>query len=259
MLGPIRWLTLCQMAEGDHGGAGGSNGDNGGGDGDGTGGDGGGGAGGDGGSGGDGGGGDGGAPEWLGSLPDELKGNEALTGIKDIQTLAADYLDLQGKQVVVPEKPDDYTFTAPEGSNMNDDELSGVKEAFHRAGIPDKMAASLFGEIVADRKATAERHEQALVKMKTDTEAALASKWGNDAKKNTGLADQAVKVIFGEEFSKFMQASGLGSNAAFVEGMYKISSLIKEDDFEAGGGSADTRKRDDAGRPMFEFPSMKDK
>lgn len=206
------------------------------------------------------------APEWVGSLSEELQGNEVLKGIASVEDLAKGYLDADGrlKDTSAPESPDGYDFDV---TGFDEKTVASMRSTFHQIGMTKAQAAKAVELVKADVKRAEKDQKEALEKAieqtKAKTMAALRDgsgaeeAWKDKTDANIAAANQAVVRFFGKEFAEFMRSSGLGNNELYIRGMHKIATMIKEDTSEGdAGGGGDGRPRRADGAPMFEFKNM---
>lgn len=232
MMAGIDPLMTGVVFEGDDGGAGGGGdgGDGGSGSGDdgGSGGDGGdAGDGGDGGSGGDGG--DGGDTGWRDSITDEDHRSvadrfnspaDAIKSIVDLRKQISTSIRLPGenasdedvakfnKAIGVPDSPEGYEFTMPEGREPTDADKAfqgKMAEIFHKSGVSATAAKNLIDGYNEMTVAAEEAQATADKQFVEETEAALQTKWGKDFERNKNLSSRAAKYLFGDNFEDAAQ------------------------------------------------------
>ena len=88
----------------------------------------------------------------------------------------------------------------------------------------------------------------------------LKDNWGDKYEENATLADNALHKLTSPEFRKLLIATGLNDNPLVVHTFHNLGTVLSEDQFvsaerKAKGG----RPKTEAGKPMLDFPSMKDK
>ena len=202
---------------------------------------------------------------WLDPLPAELKGNPALTGFKDVASLAKEHLSLQtliGKKGVIPpgekdgpeawdrffnqlgrpEKPEGYALKKPEGAtDYSEDAAKWFRETAHKAGLTAKQAGLVHDGFVALAGQGAQAQAQARTQARTETETALKQEYGVAYDARLELSRRAMVQFGGEELKAYLEQSGLGNHPALVKAFVKIGALIGEDGLKggkpAGGGT----------------------
>lgn len=202
---------------------------------------------------------DGGAPAtFADSLGEGLRGNEAFKGFENVDGLASAYLEtnqkfteIQGKVPVIPEKPEAYNLSVPEGYVA--DGLDNFKAFAHEHGLTEAQANKLLEFDNSRMQQAYKAQEQA----ETQAVESLKTEWGVNFKKNVTLAQRAVEKIGGPDLKKFLDESRLGNNPQLVKMFHKIGESISEDSLFTGGGNNVTeRPTMPDGSPMLRFPSM---
>ena len=207
---------------------------------------------GDGGDGGDGGGNQ--PPEWHGQLPDDLKGNEGLTGFKTIGDLAGNHLEMNGKVSElegrlgnailkpgedasdedkaaynkaineaqgVPESIDGYKFERhewPEEMGEYPEAVeNGFKELCLENNIPPDKAQALYGWYF-NNVAEAGNAMQTFSKEAQEKSAeALKEHWGDAFEANCEIAKRGfLQCVDSKEDIEYLEASGLGDNTVLL-------------------------------------------
>lgn len=146
----------------------------------------------------------------------------------------------------VPESPDGYTFTMPEGQQVTDKEKGfhgAMAEVFHKAGVTSEQAALLnqgwnnYLGVMQDmvRKANEEASEA--------TAAELVREWGGDHKGNVEAARRAIGEFGGSRFTSFVSTAEvdgqpLGDHPEFLRIFATIGRRMGEDAFQGGMGTS---------------------
>jgi hypothetical protein len=202
------------------------------------------------------------APEWLGTLPDELKGDATLTRYKSVEDLARGHLEtkrLAMSKLAIPgegasdedwgkvwsalgrpEKADGYgefgldplpaTATKAE-QDARAAMVAGYQEQLHKLGVPGKLA----GEIVKADIARIQGAQEAYYAKGAEEIAALKAELGGDY--DTKVA--AAKAVFAKlglpvEFADELDAK-VGS-AALLKGFIKLAEATGEHGRVEGDG-----------------------
>lgn len=204
------------------------------------------------------------APAWHVSLPDDLKSNQAVTRHASTTDLIKDYVNLQGKVVKVPEKPDQYTFTPPgdltDGTVVPENIVTGFREAAHKAGMSNEQyqAALAYYANSQDRaRKEAVKAEAAAI---TETTKALKSEF-KDFDSKIVKARQLATKVGGEPFIGFLKKTKLGSHPDMIRFLFSVVDQVSEDVFitSKGKGSGGEMERTPGGTPLLNFPSLKKK
>lgn len=223
----------------------------------------------------------GGAPEWLGALPETMRGDESLKTIPDVPTLAKNYVEARkfigskrleapqpnwtpdkwaafNKEIGVPEGPDKYEMpqvTLAEGLKLDDGRMKTAKEMFHKLGLRGEQAKGVLEYYMNDLNAVHQASAAARAKEQSDGEAALKAKWGASYDKNVAAAKTALSKLATPEFLEHLDKSGLGNHPAMVEMWVKVGENLKED--SAGGRGAGSLDAQDAERAKTEIARLR--
>ena len=197
----------------------------------------------------------GGDAKWYDSLPDDIKGNDAIKGFDGVESLAKAHLttqaqlaELQAKVPVVPEKPEEYGL--PDKFEGLPDEFVKAESAkfagfVHKFGLSKEQALGLFEAMAADERDSLAAAEAEIVRAAKETEAALVKEYGDKkAEKVSAGAKALVKIaeasgIKAEDFQTMLDATGIGDNPLIIKMSVKLADLISSDAFErsfTGGG-----------------------
>lgn len=177
-------------------------------------------------------------PGWAAALPDDLKGNENLTGFQKVGDLAGAYLEKNGKvselegklaNAVIkpgedatpeelagyraslgwPEKAEDYQFTEikmPEGVEYPKELEADFRAAAHEMGAPtdlaDKMHGYMMGKLVKAHEDLARQQQ----KMAEDAVVELKSDWKDKFDDNKKAAEAAFGAAMTEAFPEEAKA-----------------------------------------------------
>jgi|GEM_PF-4503398 len=172
---------------------------------------------------------------WTETLNDDLKGNEALKEIKDINSLAGNYIKLQEGKPVVPESIEGYELDVPEGIKTNDEEIKAFKEKALELGLTADQLKGLADINFQNVLNQTENYNNFIETTKTETEKALKTDWGEGYDGNCEVAEQALTKFFPEEVCSIIRQTGLHVHKDFVAGMYEIGKHFKGDSFDVGG------------------------
>ena len=196
---------------------------------------------------------------WRDSLPDELKADKSLEKFKDVNSLAKSYLEAQKatskalnakgviipgenaspeeiseyrKALGIPESPDGYELESPslpEGMVVDEAKAKKLAEIAHSKGISKEAFQELAKAFNAEEIARFEAMQQEQAQKIKDATIEMKKEWGRDFDKNLAQAESAIVNIFGEDFNKFLQETGLGNDPRVVRGMFKASQNMSED------------------------------
>lgn len=199
----------------------------------------------------------GGDAKWYDSLPDDLKGNEAIKGFDGVESLAKAHLttqaqlaELQAKAPVVPGKPEEYGL--PEKfEGLPDDFIKAESAKFagfvHKFGLSKEQALGLFEAMATDERESLAAAEAEITRAAKETEAALVKEYGDKKAEKVSAGAKALGKIAeaagikAEDFKAMLDTTGIGDNPLIIKMSVKLADLISSDVFERSftGGSAE--------------------
>jgi hypothetical protein len=191
-------------------------------------------------------------------LPEDLQGNELLSGYKTPAELANAFIEkhtahteLTGKYAA-PESPDAYKLEIE-----NAEESKAFREMAHRLGMPQDMAQGLAEEMNRVNTEMNESQEKVLGEAREAAVASLKKDWGDAFDANVEGAKKIVRTLGDENLSKWLDETQLGDVVPFVRFCQKVSTLISEDSLEEGGHKTEPERTED-GRLMLKYASMEE-
>lgn len=204
-------------------------------------------------------------PEFIESLPEDLRAEPSLATFKDVGGLAKSYIEAQKligtKRIALPgEKATDAEWDAfynsigrPESVDkyevvqlkdkdgkvlMDPDknQLGELNKLFHKIGLTGRQAKAIQEYSLkylydGQQKSESEKQNQA-----TSAIQKLREEFGDKFDLNIESARALMKKFGDEETAKFMDESGLGNNVPLVKLMTKIAASVMEDTSRRGGG-----------------------
>lgn len=186
---------------------------------------------------------------FMDSLPEDLRGNEALSSFTDAGSLAKAHIELLGK---IPKVPDSYDFgeTALTGKGFTEKFIEAAKEK----GLSQDQASGIYEMFAGIEQAAMDKQSATLESWKAETK----KMWpGSSLKENLESARAAFMRFGGKELASLMVKTGMGENPTILKAFAAINKSISEDGFLSGGDSAPVKlARTDGGTPMLDFPSM---
>lgn len=210
-------------------------------------------------------------PAWMEQLADDLKGNETLTQFETLSDLGTAFIDRDGKlqnsiqllgedatdeeratffnSLGRPESPDGYELQRPElPEGMPYDEAGEEKfrEVLHNLGLTKAQGEELFR---AYQENNIETYSNLVEQRKThhnEQVEALRQEWGDAYQENAEKAIRVAEKLGGEEFTNFLELSGLGDNPLIVKFCHAVHDLIGEDTLLTGGKTGGGDKADAA-------------
>ncbi len=211
-------------------------------------------------------------PEWVGTLPEDIRTPEALpvlskypTQTEAIKGLIEAQKVIGRKGVIMPDlekgtdeewsqfhsnfrpaKAEEYGFAKPEnlpkGMDFNEKSAQEWMQTFHELGLTKRQAQAIYGKFNETQIKAFETETQASEKIKTESVNALQSEFGKDYQKVISKAAQAAKWV-GEDFFQFLDATGLGDSPDIIKALYKFSQSMSEHHFVDSTSSVDGPKQ----------------
>ena len=201
---------------------------------------------------------------WHSGLSDEYRGNESLSQIPDLNTLAKSYLDAQqyaGGSIRIPGEDastDDWTaFNAkltdkvPTLMNLPTDEDEARSAMYTRLGRPDTVEGYKIpgadpdflqwafdnglssSQVQSWQENTSEQGEQSETDYDLDMQEAndlLKKEWGHAYDTKLSQAKNAVLAYADSETQQFLLDSGLANNPGMIRLMAGIGATLTEDE-----------------------------
>jgi len=205
-----------------------------------------------------------GGSEFLATLPEAVRDNEAFKGMENLEGLANTYAELhrtnselQGKVPQLPESADGYEAEAVEGFTLNKERVAEFQAKAHELGLTQAQFQGLIqaelerGETV---KAGLQKQRQEALDSAVN---ALKTEWGDKYEANVQTAENALNQLTGEEFRALLKTTGLNDNPIVVHTFHNLGTALSEDQFigaqrRAAGG----RPTGETGKPRLKFQSM---
>ena len=226
--------------------------------------------------------------EWHEQLSDEYRGNESLSNIPDIDTLAKSYLDAQqhiGGSIRIPSEDagqEDWAAfnqklsdQVPTLINLPADEAEAHAALLARLGRPDTAEGYTqegmnddFRNWAFENGFTNKQIASLLERNQGDLEAAntasaeaareafdgLKQEWGFAYDKNLASANKAIEAYADESAVQYIMDNKLNENAAFIKMMANIGGQLGEEPAgNIGGGSNFTLSPDEAKMQIAEI------
>ena len=132
--------------------------------------------------------------------------------------------------------PVEYELTLPEGLQLSEEQLSGVKATLAAAKVSPDQAQPLFDQYVAAVRTTMEQTQNAATKLWTDTQKEWQATIKADpdiggAKLDASIADtrKGAQALLGDAAAKdlftALNITGAGNNPAIVKALHKAFSV----------------------------------
>ena len=155
-------------------------------------------------------------------------------------------------------------FKLPDGSPMKPEDIEGIVTFSKARGLSRDVTQAYIDFEHAESLKDVEHDKAEQVKLGEKQKRALEETKARMAKEllddpefgagdpikfrdNAELAKRGALKVFGEEFVKFADATGIGSLPGFVKGMRQLGRLIADDRLRLGGSTSESKdKKSDA-------------
>ncbi len=199
------------------------------------------------------------APEamFYDNFADDLKASPSITKFKTAEAMAEGYRNLESMngrdKVALPNTPEERLavfrkmgapesidalslkgYQAPEGMEINPETMASLKQMAFDSGLHPEQAQAMhdwYFNLVGNAYSQGENSK--VINMQ-QAEAELQAEWGGQYPVKKALADRAFATFGNEEFTKFMEESGLGNNPAMLNVFAKIAEAMSEDKLVSG-------------------------
>ena len=191
--------------------------------------------------------------DWRSSLPEDIRNDPSLADVKDIGSLASQFINSQkmiGGRIPMPGKDDQAGWNelynklgrpeAPDQYQVGEEAYHGLEKdaefetAFfakaHEAGLSNNQVNAIldwYNGQVAGIVQTTQINPQ-------DTVNTLRQEWGNATNQKIGFAQRAIGEFGGDEFTQFLSDYGLDSHPAMVRFAAAIGEKLMEDSAPIG-------------------------
>ncbi|MGD9742289.1 MAG: hypothetical protein AB7V53_06575 [Dongiaceae bacterium] len=137
-----------------------------------------------------------------------------------------------------PAKPEGYSFGPPAGATGYDEGLARwARGAFHKAGVPDRMAAALHDGFLEQQAALRQEAASAERLAQEELEAALARDWGPARDAKLAAARRAAETFAEEPATLDRLEQAIGA-AAVLKLFARIGESMGEDRMLGAGNGA---------------------
>lgn len=198
--------------------------------------------------------------DWRASLSEDIRENPSFSKFKDVNGLAASYVNLQshlGRDKIAkpvtdsdwddvyeflgrPASPDAYEVPLPDGlsdevaAQFTEQRLSSFKQEAHRLGLNANQVKSLVAWQAGNVSAQHEDYKGAIDQSMERGETALKAEWGRAYDQNIGFARKAFKEYGGDALASKMESSGLGNDPDVLKAFANIARTTMADKDLAG-------------------------
>ena len=201
--------------------------------------------------------------DWRASLSEDIRENPSFSKFKDVNGLAASYVNLQshlGRDKIAkpvtdsdwddvyeflgrPESADKYEVALPDGlpdevaAQFTEQRLSAFKQEAHRLGLNANQVKSLVAWQAGNVSEQHEAYKGIIDQSIEQGEIALKAEWGRAYNQNVKFAQQAFVEYGGEQLAAKMEASGLGNDPDVLKAFANIAKTTMADKDLAGPSS----------------------
>jgi len=199
-------------------------------------------------------------PEWMQSLPEEMQSNESLAKFSDVEALAGSYVNAEkmiGKDTIVkpttedewesaynqlgrPEEANNYELKTPEdlpeGIDFDDEMMTSFKEQAHKAGLNQSQIEALNSWYWDHTTKAYNTLSDGVEDTQSKSVENLKKDWGERYDVNLTMAKRAVEQFGDENFTEYLEQTGLGDNPQMVRFMHAVAKAnLEEGDIEGQG------------------------
>ena len=189
---------------------------------------------------------------WRDDLPEDIRGDKSIIEIKSVEDMAKSFINGQkmlGSRIPIPtdedsikeiyqklgtpENVEGYEINLPKIDNVefHDTDVSGFLEKAHELNLNSTQANALL-EFDGQRQAAI---AQDRIEHRNAAEASMKQEWGQAYDQNVTIALQAAKAFGDEDFTNFLNETGLGNHPEFIRFAYNIGKEMSEDKLTGEG------------------------
>lgn len=117
----------------------------------------------------------------------------------------------------------------PDGVSIPDSIMDAAKKAFHDAGLSTSQAQKIFGWYFNHINEAAAQNQAQRQQTLDEQINALKDEWGQKYSLKLDAAKAVVKKFGDENFSKWLDETGMGSNPAFIKMLAGIGETMLDD------------------------------
>ena len=194
----------------------------------------------------------GGDAKWFDGLSDDLKGNEQLTGLDGVETLAKSYLETLGKLPVVPAEAKDYGL-----------ELDGLADDFLKLGMTAEQGKGVEAALKATSAKLDEEIKAEIEAMDKESLDYLNKQYKDQAAEKRDAIIDGLKGLMpadkAEGLAQFIATPYIGSNPFFIQLADIVMHRVAPDTLLNGGQNRSgdgTRDTSDAARASRMFSNQ---
>lgn len=197
---------------------------------------------------------------WVSSLDESLKDNKTFAKFKDVNSLAAAYINaekyISGDKVVVPgkhatpedwsnvykklglpEKAEDYKIQFKDGATIKEDFSKEFGAKLHSIGVLPHQAQALADWVSDSNISTSKNFMESRKAAQEKEVAALKAEWGNAFDVKLARANKLLKEHGSDELGKYLKDTGLGNDTKLIKLLAGVADAIYKEDKVVDGTS----------------------
>jgi|TARA_R110000824_G_scaffold10044_2_gene44531 hypothetical protein len=200
--------------------------------------------------------------DWRSSLSEDIKDDPSFSKFKDVNSLAASYVNLQshlGRDKIAkpvtdsdwddvyeflgrPDSPEKYEIELPDlpdevASQFSDERVSLFKEEAHRLGLNADQVKSLINWQANNINSQHQDYKNTAENSIEQGEFSLRQEWGRAYDQNLSFAHKAFAEYGGDELAAKMESSGMGNDPDVLRAFANIAKTTMADKDLAGPSS----------------------
>jgi hypothetical protein len=140
-----------------------------------------------------------------------------------------------------PPEATGYSIKPDDKIGLDGPLLEGFLDAMHKAGAPDRFVAAAGAWFAQTQTQQAQDMQAALDGLAEEAKATLTKEWGGAYEQKVAAGNALIREHAGEEFSRFLQETGLATNVHWCRFVDKIAGLVGNPGAIPGEPGRDTR------------------
>lgn len=208
------------------------------------------------------------APEWMGSIPEELRTDPTLTRFKNVEGLAKSYLQARNMigrdKIAMPESEQDWNDVysrlgrpgtgdeynlakpeLPEGVRMNEETAKAFRETAHQLGLSDKQAAGLYSWYWENTKAQYADTQKKGELLREEATLKLRSEYGEAFERKVVAGERALDEFGSDELIAHLKETGLNNDPRMIRFLANVGEKMMEDGALIGKGTGGAQTPDE--------------
>lgn len=145
-----------------------------------------------------------------------------------------------------PAVAEPYELTAPEGIEVDKEQLKEFTAFANEAGVP-KEKAEAFSHAFAKKQVEAVQNQIAAWRAESEADKEIG---GPNYNENVGVAKKALKKFGGDEVLEVLEKTGLGNHKAIIRTFLRVGKAMSDDVVITQGGGTPKQEPDFASALM---------